>query len=134
MLGDGVGVGGMDRGPVLQFHVFLPTPSEPLLDGPAQRGAGALCLPPPGLSSRSTGSVGMDGCPGPAEFTACTRNTYLFPGCKSEIWGWEWGREARVSTEDSKDHPSPNPGHQGAGNRASVEPREGTGCPGGGDG
>lgn len=35
----------------------------------------ALPLPLPGLSSRSMGSVGMDGCPGPAEFTACTWNT-----------------------------------------------------------
>lgn len=41
----------------------------------------------PGLSSRSTGSVGTDGCPRPAEFTACTLNMYCFPGCKSDTWG-----------------------------------------------
>lgn len=93
--GGGMGVGGMDRGPALQFHMLLQTPLSPssmAQPSPAQHGAGALRLPPPGLSSSSTGSVGMDGCPGPAEFTACTWNTYLFPGCKSEIWEWEEGR------------------------------------------
>lgn len=50
-------------------------PSEPLLDDTAQQWCWHLHLPLPGLSSRSMGSVGMDGCPGPAEFTACTWNT-----------------------------------------------------------
>lgn len=62
-------------GPVLQIHILLPTPLSPSWMGQPSRDAGTLHLPLPGLSSRSMGSVGMDGCPGPAEFTACTWNT-----------------------------------------------------------
>lgn len=80
--------------PAADLHLSLVT-AQP-------RSNGALQLSLPGFSSRSTGSVGIDGCPRPAEFMACTWNVYLFPGFKSHTWGLG----TRANTEDSEGTPA----------------------------